>query len=659
MKTSHLHPARGASSAASSLGSAASPVSSSGPGARVPGGISGSVAGSASGSAPAPAEGFASLLDESRDIIDRFEAACEEFGDRIAFRGLLGGKLSYKELRRQALRLASFLQNEGLQKGDLIILQTPNILQYPVSLWASLLSGLTVSNMSPLYTSREMLHQIQDSGAKAIILFSFPSAGRLREIIHQTDLKTVIVAEPGDLLSFPTKQAINTLFSAQERRRRGVGGGASVSGARAFNGRGPADGSGEKGGSSFSSASSSAKPCSRFSAEPLVFINFAAALKAGASSVAGRAPEIRKKGMDEPLFLQYTGGTTGISKGAVLSQRNILSNMTQCELWMRRSLKRGEERALAPLPLHHIFAFMINGLLLFLYGAENILIADPRKTKALIRSLKKRPVTLGLGVSALFKSLLQHPDFKGLDFSSCKFFISGGTALDPAVAKEWRKQTGVPVVEGYGLTEASPAVCCNKLPEGPVGNPAATDKAEEEESGAGFLLPFTEARVADEAGRTLPFGEAGELQIKGPQVMQGYYKREGETQNVFSADGWLKTGDVAVLNEKGFVKIKDRKKDMINVSGFKVFPNEVEQALSLCRGVQEAAVVGVPNGRFNEAVKAFVVRSDPLLTEEDLRVCCRKTLAPYKAPKWIEFIEEMPKTPVGKPLRKALRGDRP
>ena len=527
-----------------------------------------------------------------KDIIILFLEACKEFESQPAFRSF-DKALSYGELKWLSFQLAAELQNQGLQKGDRIILQLPNILQYPVSLWASLLSGLTVVNMNPLYTSKEMLHQIKDSGAKAIILFS-PCAKRLEEIIDQTDLKTVIVTEPGDLLNFPKKPIVNFVFKYIQKK----------------------------------SPSYKLKNSLPF-------------LKALAQS-SQKEPEIPKRDLDETLFIQYTGGTTGISKGACLSQKNILSNLKQCELWITPSLERGKERALAPLPLYHIFAFLVNGLLLFLYGAENILIADPRQFQNLIKTMKKYPVSTGAGVNSLFKALLSLPQFRSLDFSKCKFFVAGGMSLETSVQKQWKEITGVPLIEGYGLTEASPVVCCNSLQ-----NP-------EEGGYIGFPLPSTEIRVVNEQGEEQPIGTEGELEVKGPQVMRGYHQKEQETQNVLQA-GWLKTGDIAVINEKGLVKIKDRKKDMINVSGFNVFPNEVEEALCLHDSVKEAAVVGVKDPHSKESVKAFVVKKITSLSEEELKMYCRKHLTSYKIPKTIEFVKEIPKTNIGKPLRRSFK----
>ncbi|MCY4512176.1 MAG: AMP-binding protein [Bdellovibrionales bacterium] len=528
-----------------------------------------------------------------KDIVTLFLEACQEFETQPAFRSFDRG-LSYGKLKQLSFHLASELQNQGLKTGDKIIIQLPNILQYPVSLWASLLSGLTVVNMNPLYTSREMLHQIKDSGAKAIILLS-SSAKKLEEIIDQTDLKTVIITKPGDLLGRLKRPIVNFVFKYIQKKSP-----------------------------SYNLANS---------------LSFLKALARGSQ----KQPQIFKRDLDETLFIQYTGGTTGTSKGACLSQKNILSNLKQCELWLTPSLERGKERVLSPLPLYHIFSFLVNGLLLFLYGAENILIADPRQFQKLINTMKKYPVSTGVGVNSLFKALLQRPSLRQLDFSKCKFFVAGGMSLEPSVQKQWKELTGVPIIEGYGLTEASPVVCCNSLQ-----NP-------EEEGHIGFPLPSTEIRIINEQGTEQPIGKEGELEVRGPQVMQGYYQKAQETKNVFQ-NGWLKTGDIALINEKGLIKIKDRKKDMIIVSGFNVYPNEVEEVINLHEAVRESAVVGKQNASsVNEEVKAFVVKKELSLTEEDLKLHCRKLLAPYKIPKTIEFVENIPKTNIGKPLRRAFK----
>ncbi len=552
-----------------------------------------------------------------------FFKACREFAGQKAFTSF-GKSLTYQELRELSLRLSASLQSLGLQKGEAIAIQLPNILQYPVSLWAALLADLKVVNMNPLAAEREMLHQLKDSEARAIIVFA-SAAKKLERIAAQTQLRAIIKAEPGDLLGFPKKQALNFAFRHALKARR------LLSARRG----GGSKGRGWPGGPGAKSQKTAARPRA---------LSFAQALKLAPPEAAFRQPPAHfSRSWDRILFIQYTGGTTGSSKGACLSEGNILSNLKQCDLWTRGSLKRGREKALAPLPLYHIFAFLINGLLLFLNGSENILIANPRNRRSLIKEIKKRPITLGTGVNTLFKALLKEPKLKEADFSRCKFFMAGGMPLEPSVQREWRAATGSPLIEGYGLTEASPAVCCNPI-QGPE-NPGSI----------GVPLPSTDIRIVDEAGRELPPGEEGGLEVKGPQVMRGYHQRERDTKEAFSPGGWLKTGDIAEISRQGLVKIKGRKKDMINVSGFNVYPAEIEDALCLHPGVREAAVIGVPCESSLEKAKAFVARSHGAITEKELLAHCRPLLAPYKIPKAIEFVDEIPKTILGKPLRRALR----
>ncbi len=527
-----------------------------------------------------------------KDILDLFFESCDNFKDQTAYVNF-DKKLSYSEIKKLSFQLASYLQAQDLKKGDKIAIQLPNLLQHPVSLWASIISGLTVININPVYTQRETLHLLKDSGAKAIILFS-SCAKILETILQDTQIKTVIVTEPGDLLNFPKKQIVNFVFKYIQKKSK-----------------------------SYKIPKS---------------ISFTKAL----SFKSKQPPQIYRKQMEETLFIQYTGGTTGVSKGACLSQKNILSNLKQCELWLTPSLKKGEEYVLAPLPLYHIFAFLVNGLLLFLYGAKNILVSDPRQIPQLISIMKKYPLTLGVGVNTLFRALTLNPSFKNIDTSSWKFFIAGGMALESNTQKTWKKITGSPIIEGYGLTEASPVVCCNDLK-----NP--------KDQSIGLPLPSTNIRIVDLEGSELPIGQDGELEVKGPQVMRGYYNKEQENKIIFTQDGWLKTGDIASIDEGGFIYIKDRKKDMINISGFNVYPNEIEGVLTAHSKIKEAAVIGIMDEHSSESVKAFIIKNDESLSFEEIKQYCKKNLAPYKIPKKIEFVKEIPKTNIGKPLRRLLK----
>ena len=528
----------------------------------------------------------------NQNIVQLFETACEEFKTQTAFISF-GKSLLYKDLKKQSLHLVSFLQSQGFKKGDVIVIQLPNLLQYPVSLWAAILSGLTVVNMNPLYTAREMLGPIQESQAKGIILLS-NNLAKLTSIFDKTKLQTVIVTGPGDFLDFPKKQIINAVFKYKTK------------------------------------ILNQKKPAKSHS--------FLTALQQGSKTQA----QIQKRDFTETLFIQYTGGTTGTSKGACLSQKNILSNLKQCEIWMLNDLEKGKEQALAALPLYHIFAFLVNGLVFFLNGFTNVLIANPRQMPSLIKTMKKQNLTIGTGVNTLFKSLLTQPQFKKLDFSKWKLFVSGGMSLESSVQKLWQSVTNSRLIEGYGLTEASPVVCCNRL-----------DKPRE--GFAGFPLPSTQVRIVDEKGQELGINEEGELEVQGPQVMNKYYKQEEETKMVFSPDAWLKTGDMAKVNPEGLIQIIDRKKDMINISGLKVYPNEIEEVLLSFKEVKEAAVVPAKDEEGAEIVKAFVVRNTESLSEEALQCYCKKHLAPYKIPKQIVFTQEIPKSLIGKPLRRLLK----
>ena len=527
-----------------------------------------------------------------KNLVQLFEEACTEFKNQTAFISF-DKKISYQELREKSFHLAGYLQSQGLKKGDVFVIQLPNLLQYPISLWAAMLSGLTVVNMNPLYTAREMLVPIQESKAKGIVLLP-SSLVQLKTFLHKTDLKSIIVTGPGDLLNFPKKSIINFVFKYKTKTLNQ---------------------------SKLKNSSS-----------------FLQALQTGSKTKV----QIQERDFKETLFIQYTGGTTGVPKGACLSQKNILSNVKQSELWMLNKLERGKEQALAALPFYHIFAFVVNGLVFFLNGFSNLLIANPRQIPSLIKSLKKHPLSIGSGVNTLFKALLNNPQFKNLNFNSWKVFVAGGMALDSSVQKLWESVTKSQLIEGYGLTEASPVICCNRLDKATSGY-------------AGFPYPSTEIRVTDEKEQELGIDKEGELEVRGPQVMKKYYKQKEETKNVFTEDGWLKTGDIAKVNKEGLVKIIDRKKDMINISGLKVYPNEIEEVLLSFKKVKEAAVVPAKDEKGTEIAKAFIVKNTETLNEEDLRSHCKQYLAPYKVPKQIVFTQEIPKSIIGKPLRRLLK----
>ena len=529
-------------------------------------------------------------LDKS--LIQLFEETCSQFKDQTAFISF-GKKITFQELREKSLHLAAYLQSQGLKKGDAFVIQLPNLLQYPISLWAAILSGLTVVNMNPLYTAREMSGPIKETKAKGIVLL--PSNVRnLQTFLHETNLKSVIVTGPGDILNYPKKTIINFVFKYKTKSLR----------------QNKTENS----------------------------ISFLKALQIGSK----KSVNIQERDLKETVFIQYTGGTTGTAKGACLSQKNILSNIKQCEVWILNNLEKGKEKALAALPLYHIFALISNGLVFFLNGFSNLLIANPRQLSSLIKTLKKYPISIGTGVNTLFKSLLAHPKFKKINFDSWKIFVAGGMSVEVPVQKLWKSTTNSLLIEGYGLTEASPIVCCNRLDKVSLGY-------------AGFPFPGTEIRIKDEKDQPVGINEEGELEVRGPQVMEKYYEQEEETKKVLTKDGWLKTGDIAKVNHEGLIQIIDRKKDMINISGLKVYPNEVEEVLLSHEAVKEAAVVPGTDDEGTETVKAFVVKNEEPLKEEELKSYCKKHLAPYKIPKQIQFISEIPKSVIGKPLRRFLK----
>ena len=527
-------------------------------------------------------------------VVDVFEEACEKFPTRPAFTNF-DHTLTYSELNRKAETFAAFLQNElKLKKGDRIAIQMPNLLQYPVVMYGALKAGLVVVNTNPLYTEREMKHQFNDAGVVAVVILA-NFARQLQNILSETSIRHVIITEIGDLLPFPKNLLVNSVVKYVKKM---------------------------------------VPPYSIPEAIPL-----RAALQKGASMTFHRV----SMSLDEIAFLQYTGGTTGVSKGAMLTHRNMVANMLQVLEWMKVKLVEGEEIGICALPLYHIFALTVHGLTLVTYGAHNVLITNPKDLKAFVKDIRKHKFTVTTGVNTLFNALLNYPEFTKLDFSSLKVSVAGGMALQSAVAKKWMDVTKSLLIEGYGLTEASPVVCANPID--------GTDRV----GTIGLPLPSTLVKLVDDNGSEAKPGEPGELCVKGPQVMKGYWQRPDETAKILTEDGWLKTGDIATMDDDGFLRIVDRKKDMILVSGFNVYPNEVEDAIATHPGVLEVAAIGVPHEHSGEVVKVFVVKKDPNLTEEDVIQHARKSLTNYKVPKLVEFRTELPKTNVGKILRRALK----
>ncbi|QLY23940.1 AMP-binding protein [Bdellovibrio sp. KM01] len=532
--------------------------------------------------------------NEYQSLTDIYDEAVRKFSSRKAFTNM-GVSLTFAELDQKVNNFASFLQNElKLKKGDRIAIQMPNLLQFPVAAFAALRVGLTIVNTNPLYTAHEMQHQFKDSGAKAIVIMA-NFASHLQAIIKDTQIESVVITELADLFPTPKRILVNSVVKYIK------------------------------------------KMVPKYDI-PQAY-TFRQALELGAM----RPHQNVKTNHEDLAFLQYTGGTTGVAKGAMLTHKNVISNMMQIREWMRPKLEEGREIAIAALPLYHIFALTVNCLALLKMGAENILITNPKDIPGFIKELKARPFSVVSGVNTLFNALMNNPEFATIDFKSVRVSVAGAMTLQKPVTEKWIKMTNSVIVEGYGLTEASPVVSCNPID--------GTDRV----GTIGLPMPSTDVKLIDDEGNEVKPGEAGELCAKGPQVMRGYWNRPKETAEVLSADGWLKTGDVATVDPDGFFKIVDRKKDMILVSGFNVYPNEVEEVIASHPGVLEVAAIGVPDEHSGEIVKVVIVKKDPNLTPEDVIAHARKSLTGYKIPKLVEFRSELPKTNVGKILRRALR----
>ncbi len=535
-------------------------------------------------------------VSQYQNINQLFNESCRKYGPQVAYKNM-GSDLTFEELDEMSADFSSFLTHViGLKKGDRMAIQMPNLLQYPVVLFGALRAGLIVVNVNPLYTSREMKFQFQDSGVKAIVILE-NFAHHLESVLPDTSIETVIITQVGDLLGWPKSMI-------------------------------------------FSSVAKYVKKMVPAYHLPNAY-SFYEALDLG----AGKKMQWENCQPDDIAFLQYTGGTTGVAKGAMLTHKNIISNMLQIAAWMRPQLEDGKEIVITPLPLYHIFSLTVNCLAFLYYGGTNVLITNPKDLSGFIKVLKKTPFTVLTGVNTLFNALLHHPDFSQINFKKVKISVAGGMALQKNVALEWKKQTGSLLVEGYGLTESSPVASCNPI------------DGHDLVGSIGMPLPSTVLRILDDQGQELPVGQSGELVIYGPQVMKGYWQQPKETAQVLRSDGGLRTGDIAVQDDKGFFKIVDRLKDMILVSGFNVYPNEIEDVVASHPKVLETAAIGVKENRSGEAVKIYVVKKDPSLTPEELLSYCRENLVAYKVPKYVEFRTELPKTNVGKILRRALRTD--
>jgi long-chain acyl-CoA synthetase len=529
-----------------------------------------------------------------QSVLSVFDEAIQKFRNKKSFTNM-GVSLSYDDLDRKSGQFASFLQNElKLKKGDRIAIQMPNLLQFPVALFGAMRAGLIIVNTNPLYTPKEMQYQFKDSGAKAIVIMA-NFAHNLEQIIKDTPIESVVITEIADLFPLPKRLLVNSVVKYVKKMVPAY----NIPNAYSFN----------------------------------------QALELGSKQAYQDVPLSH----EDIAFLQYTGGTTGVSKGAVLTHKNIIANMLQIVEWMKPVLKEGEEIILTPLPLYHIFSLTVNCLTLMNYGAENILITNPKDIPGFIKEMKKVKFSVMTGVNTLFNALMNHKDFSSIDFSHLKVAVGGAMALQKAVVDRWKEKTGTALYEGYGLSETSPVLCVNPIWGGEITGTI------------GIPVPSTDIILLDDDGNEVPQGKEGEIAAKGPQVMQGYWQKPEENKKVFH-NGWFKTGDVAIQLDNHFFKIVDRKKDMILVSGFNVYPNEVEDVIASHTSVLEVAVVGIPDEHSGEIVKAFVVKREESLTEEMVITHAKKSLTGYKVPKQVEFRKELPKTNVGKILRRALRG---
>ena len=533
-------------------------------------------------------------ITQYSSISDVFRQSVEKFAHQPAFQNM-GKTLTYAEVGKLAENFASYLQNVlKLPRGERVAIMLPNLLQYPIALFGILQAGLVAVNTNPLYTPRELEHQLKDSGATTIIVLE-NFANTLELVLPRTQIKHVIVASVGEMFGFFK----GTLMNFVLRKIKKMVPEYRISGA----------------------------------------IPFQTTLKEGAAHTFRPVTLTR----EDTALLQYTGGTTGVAKGAVLSHGNICANMLQAKEWIKNQLREGKETVIAALPLYHIFALTVNLMIFTNAGSKIILITNPRDMKGFIGELKKERISVFIGVNTLFNGMVNQPDFAAVDFSNLRLTLGGGMATQKAVAEKWKKITGTPIVEAYGLTEASPGVCCNPL------------NIEAYSGGIGLPVPSTEVELRDADGKEVGVGQPGELWVRGPQVMKGYWNRPEETAKTIDARGFLETGDIAVMDEKGWLKLVDRKKDLIVVSGFNVYPNEIEEVISHNDKVMEVACIGVPNEKTGEALKVFVVKKDPSLTKEELIEFCRTELTAYKVPKDIEFRDELPKSNVGKILRRELR----
>jgi long-chain acyl-CoA synthetase len=531
-----------------------------------------------------------------RSIREMVEHSFQEWPDRPSYTNM-GTTISYRELDEMSMQFACYLQKTlGLTRGERVAIMLPNILQYPIAMCGAFRAGLVVVNVNPLYTARELRHQLEDSGARAIVILE-NFAHILEEVIADTAIEHVVTTGVGDMLKFPKGPIVNFVLRYIKR----------------------------------------AVPT--FAIKDSV--TFKHALRTGAKEQLSHV-EI---GLADIAYLQYTGGTTGVSKGAMLSHRNMIYNVDQSVHWQGDAYDGVEPVvAITALPLYHIFSLQGNCLLVMAQGGLNVLITNPRDMPGFVKEIARFRFNLFTGVNTMFAALLNTPGFRDIDFSALRVVVGGGMAVQPAVAREWEEATGKAILQGYGLTETSPAAICNTLDDGFTGS-------------IGLPISSTDAMIAADDGNEVPLGEIGEICVRGPQVMEGYWQRPAETAEVMLPGGWLRTGDIGRMDERGYITIEDRKKDMILVSGFNVYPNEVENVIVEMDGILEAAAIGLPDERSGEIVKIFAVRTDDSITEQDIIDHCRENLTGYKRPKIVEFRDELPKTNVGKILRRALRDE--
>jgi long-chain acyl-CoA synthetase len=534
--------------------------------------------------------------DQFANIQAVLKQSCERFADKPAFSNL-GKTLTYAQLYEQSGAFAAYLQQHtDLQPGDRIAVQLPNILQYPIVVFGAMRAGLIVVNTNPLYTARELEHQFNDSGAKALVTLA-NMAHLVEQVLPKTGIKTVIVTEVGDMLPTLKRLLVNSVV--------------------------------------------------KYVKKMVPAYNLPQAIKFTQALAQGRGKIVREScpASTDVAVLQYTGGTTGVAKGAMLTHRNLIANMLQAKGLMGANLNEGCEVLIAPLPLYHIYAFTFHCMAMMLIGCHNVLISNPRDLPGMMKDLAKYKFTGFVGLNTLFVALCNNEEFRALDFSALKLTLSGGMALQLAAAERWKDVTGCPICEGYGMTETSPIVSVNPIQNIQIGT-------------IGIPLPSTLCKVIDDAGNDLPLGERGELCVKGPQVMKGYWQRQEATDEMIDADGWLKTGDIAVIQQDGFMRIVDRKKDMILVSGFNVYPNELEDVLATLPGVMLCAAIGIPDERSGEAIKLFVVvKPGESLTKEQVMEHMRANVTGYKVPRAVEFRDSLPTTNVGKILRRELRDE--